>query len=246
MRLHHPEYFTVIVPLARLTYDTFNADWSTVLSKPVLVIAVIAFILWQDKRGDRVGGRIVALCIGSAASYIVQFKGWAYHLLPLEGYTVLFSLWLCANARADRSAFKSCAIVAVAVAAIAQVVLRGPYDSEPSRILKPLAQNGPANPRTLMLSSRVMMAFPLVNDLGGTWASRYPHQWFLTGAIRKLGSDPCIRRPADCDEYRAAVQYALETNVEDILKNKPQLVYVDRMRTKAYFGGVPFDYVDFL
>jgi hypothetical protein len=246
--LRHPDYFEVIVPLARLTYDTFNADWQTVLSKQVLLILVLAVIVWNRKREDLLGWRILAVCLGSLASYLVQFKGWAYHLLPLEGYVAIFCLWLWARAApasADRP-LQSVLFAGLAFASVAHAAVKGPYVNAFATSLQPLAVNAPEHPRVLVLSSRVVAAFPLVNNLNGTWASRYPHQWFLTGAVRALGSAKCVGHPDECAGFRQAAQYALETNVEDFLRNKPQLVYVDRMREKTYFGKTRFDYIDFL
>ena len=246
VKLVHPEYFDVIVPLARLTYDTFNAAWSFVFLKPALFVLVLSVIFWKDMASDRIGWRILAICLGSLASYAIQSKGWIYHLLPVEAYLVVFCMWIAVSPTVPLRGIRSAAMAVLVIASIAPATLRGPYDSGPARALKPLASNGPANPRTLVLSSRVMVAFPLVNDLNGSWTSRYPHQWFLTGAIRKLGERPCIENPGECEDYRRAVQYALETNVEDFLKNAPQLVYVDSMKDKIYFGGVSFDYLEFL
>ena len=96
----------------------------------------------------------------------------------------------------------------------------------------------------MALTAHVFITYPLANIAGATPTSRYSHLWLLPGAISSLANPSAI----DPDR-RTAIEKVLgsarATTTEDFLKGDPQVVFVDVREEKPYFGGVPFDYLDF-
>ena len=101
-----PDFLTEAVPLVRLAYGGYQADWSVVLAMPVFVtVAAAAACAWRFGRlpPGPARHRAEALGIGLVAfllAYLVQKKGMAYHLVPAAGLCVLL-MTMAARGRAS-------------------------------------------------------------------------------------------------------------------------------------------------
>jgi hypothetical protein len=92
--------------------------------------------------------------------------------------------------------------------------------------------------RTIFIASTdVRHPFPLVEEKGLIWASRYPAQWFAPFIARTLGKDGA---PGG-----SISREALEATVSDLLTFAPDIVFIDENPDQPYFSGPPLDYLEF-
>jgi hypothetical protein len=155
----------------------------------------------------------------------LQNKGWAYHRLPADAaFTFLFAYWLIviiASSPAHQTKAASFAIAGTAVALgfLGATILEkqktdiehvAHYDDSAERWLTRLIQRHGA--RSIMAFSQMLSPpFPVVNDTGIRWTSRFGSMWALKAeesAPRRKG--PSIRQQV----------------IDDFVASRPDLVLV--------------------
>jgi hypothetical protein len=247
-----PEYFTKIVPIALEVYNqAFNAPFFRVVFRTELILIILltgtgGLIL---REGNPLPSAMTALLIAGSAAYImyvVQMKGWSYQSYPALAFLsisagVLVAEWSRqTGTRATRLAiiFIS-SIVLLTLPILSLVDYR--YKSIRTQTWKKIvAENQPVTD-FLILSSTLSAGFPLATVEGLTWASRFPTLWMLPGIIQKRAAAAGKPLP----KIDAIERYHTDAVVEDLIKFKPQLVFVDVRPEKPQYGGIPFDFVDY-
>jgi hypothetical protein len=86
-------------------------------------------------------------------------------------------------------------------------------------------------------STAVQHPFPLVEEKGLAWASRYPAQWFAPHIAKTLGADGA---PGD-----HLSRGALEATISDLVRFVPDILFVDVGPSRSHFSGPPLDYLAF-
>lgn len=245
----HPAYLVSIVPVARDVYAAYGASAEQVLLKPELfglVLGIVAARRVVRAFSDPVTQLFASASVGAAAAYLLQFKGWNYHILPLSSFVLLSVAWLCVRRwhviRRDMIIVSSFTLIALIT--LGQQIARGPYRSATTEAFKPFVKNN--NEKILVLSTNVWAAFPFVNEVSGSWASRFPAQWFIPGAYNRAQSLNCAENSDDCVRMVEIMDYARNAIIEDLNKFKPDLVIVDERDNKSYFKSPNFDYIKFI
>lgn len=236
-----PAFLENAVPLALALYGgTDTPCWQILLQSRVLLdgVAVVLLLAALSRRtlaGDQPILR--ALLIGLAAfalaatiSYIMQGKNWFYHQLPASTATVLaLLLWaaamLHARPRLTLLLAASAALVAVTLAEFAC----SDYDRVQSRVeaavepdlstevkLERLVKRERAK-TYIAFSEWIALGFPVVNDTGVTWASRFDSMWALKGELWRAQQDGAA--PAEWPIRRWITR--------DFVANCPDLAVVD-------------------
>ena len=246
-----PEYHQRILPLARAVYGGFERPVLEILAGAgprlalYLLMAILAVPLAAGS--NRRAGDLTALLSGGAlggyAAYLLQSKGWAYHVLPaLILSAAAFAMGLAARLQGNPFSGRPSrltSILAGSFAGLAAAVLaldivqahRGDADRRAFRApliqtLREYAQGGPA----LFISLDVDETFPAVNYAGATYPYRWHHLLPLPGLYRDFipqPGGPRFRRP---EEMSAAERAFFESFVEDALAHPPRIVLVDRRR----------------
>jgi putative flippase GtrA len=246
--LGFPDYFAVIIPLGQATYGAYGAGLLPSLLSPILLVAPIALLLAISSSptgADRlVTIRFAAVAAAFALAYAVQAKGWPYQLIPLAAFLVMTLAWSVATSSKGRAVALSPVSLALA-SIVALTVVGGPYQNLAAAAFRPVVERHGEGVPVLVLSSNVSAAFPMVNETRAVWTSRYPAQWIVPGAVQRLREEKCAE-PEACSDIREALAFARSTAVEDFLQGEPTIVFVDQRQDKSYFGGVPFDYLDWL
>ena len=224
--IFHRPYLTDIVPLGQFVYGAYGAPIKPQLSALSLVIVVVAIIpvILRDK--ERIPTAVATL--GALASYYIQGRNWSYHFVPAVGLGLFLAVW---SAKQNRGMALLAASLALAQAA------RGPHQRKsPSPILAGATS-------VAFFSSHVWAAYPTALDCGVRNATRYPALWVLPGAWNVL-HDP---DGTEADRQRAKRILAREREIirGDLLRDKPQLLYLDVRERKPYFTR-PFDYRSFI
>jgi hypothetical protein len=100
-----------------------------------------------------------------------------------------------------------------------------------------IAAEAPQAKTIFIASTDVRHPFPLVEEKGLIWASRYPAQWFAPFIARTLGQDGAPGGIISRD--------ALEATVGDLIAFAPDILFIDENPNPRYFSGRRLDYLDF-
>lgn len=236
--LAFPDYLGAVVPMARLTYFAYGLPPVVVLSQPTLLVAIPLIVI-----GLRTGGATASLAgalAGAVVCYLIQFKGWPYHQIPIGGLALIMVAVLFTDRESAHPRRPATTIIAaLAVFTVLTPAMHGSYRVNP--IQHRLAPYLAGARSALILGENVWLAFPLVENLHIYHASRYCAAWPLPGAT-------IIARRLSDSRAEAARRVLRETRsnmVGDFIRARPDMLVVDARAYKPYFRG-SFDYVAFL
>jgi uncharacterized membrane protein len=100
-----------------------------------------------------------------------------------------------------------------------------------------IAAEAPSARTVFIASADVADSFPLVNETGLVWASRFPAQWLSPYVATKLDD----RGGPDDDIAR----FALDATVGDLVGFEPDIVIIDEAPERPRYKTAPLDYVAF-
>jgi hypothetical protein len=188
------------------------------------------------------GRLLIAAGAGFLAAFALQ-AGYRYQLIP-----ALYVLTLAAGLRLTEaaagapapgrhgllSAALSAAGVIVVITGVATAQM-APYRGTVFEAA--IAREAPAARSVFIASTNVFHPFPLVEEKGLLWASRFPAQWLAPYAAATLGPDG---GPSD-----AIGRFALSAAVDDLVAFKPDIVFIDEGAEQSYFRDKPIDWLGF-
>ncbi len=265
-----PEYLTTIVPLARATYGAYGDDvswWMLIRDGQVVVLLVGGLIALATSRfATGPNGSLIqvlgAATLGSVLSYLLQAKGWAYHLVPAKVFGVLTIVAIGATVAPafvgyrrqspSRRAALAAAVLIIVLSAFRAgpgVLSRSfeviqarwnPYPPAIQTLADTVARVADDQP-VLVLSTNVWPAFPVVNLAGAQWPYHFNCLWpipaFYAGPF-----GPAYRPPAEQPPLERMV---FETVVGDFIRIPPRLLVVDRNPSMPSMAGRQFDFVEY-
>ena len=243
--LVHPAYLTDIVPMAMLVYDAYGKPWDEILLRvdsALLPVALLAVMLWRQDRMTRELRVFLTLAVAGVAVYFLQGKGFSYHALPLVAFAAMACLLILLRRAAGRTVLLLSAFT-LALTAI-DGLKQGFYTNYviPATLRAVIGQ-GNIDGMTA-LSSHVYLGAPVAMALQTDWASHYPANWLVPGAINHLAQTDCTAKPATCERLRQIASRNRAANIADILRMKPDLLIVDR--NSGYFDQPGFDWLAFM
>jgi len=237
-----PAYLHRAVPMALALYGATDVSFLNLLSDSALLIAgeVVAIgLLWLRRRSLADYTLMLTLVVFAAASTVVCFvdgKDWFYHRIPATIGTVLaLALWIATEIVQRRWKIGLplvAAGLAVAVFCVTSIRLLKPEAMEAvepkqtavdklEQILK--AEHA----RTyIAFSEWIALGFPVVNETGVTWASRFDSMWALKGEVWRARFDPAADR-----EWPIARWVA-----HDFIAGCPDVAVVDTRETTKYIS----------
>lgn len=240
-----PAYLRRAVPLALALYGGTDVSFMDMLNATALILAgqAIAVVLWW-LRGRRLPERnlMLTLVVFAATSTVICFvdgKDWYYHRLPASIVTVLaLVLWAASELVHRHLTFRRLALpltfAGVAVAVFGYVSIQHlepeveqavePQDTTVAR-LEQLVRTQHA--RTyIAFSEWIALGFPVVNNTGVTWASRFDSMWALKGELWRAHFDPSATRQWPVARWV----------VHDFITGCPDLAVVDTREPTNYIG----------
>ena len=215
---HCPQYLRSAVPMAMALYGATDVSFGALFlaSAPLLAAEALAAALWLSgrraaARDPSARGEWCLLATGlvfAPVSSLICFldgKDWFYHRIPATVVTVLvLILWAASTLRRDPAALRAegrrLAAVGLAVLlfAVSAVVRLGP---EVRQAVEPKATTV-ARLETLIrlhhahsymaFSEWIALGFPVVNNTGVVWASRFDSMWALKGELWRAHIDPAV------------------------------------------------------
>jgi len=242
-----PNYVRRAVPMALALYGATDVPLSDLMSEMarVLVAQAIAWTLVLRSRGRRLPENtlVLVLLLTAAACTVVcviDGKNWFYHRLPATVATVLALLVWAGSLLLNRTRWPRVWLpLLLAGAAVCMFVLASVQRLEPAvemavvperntvQRLEELIHREKAH-RYIAFSEWIALGFPVVNNTGVIWTSRFDSMWALKGELWRVRFDPLAAKEWPIRQWVA----------QDFIAGCPDLAVVDRR------GSV--DYVDIL
>jgi hypothetical protein len=203
-----PAYLRRAVPLALALYGATDVPLRHLVmdSLRLMLGQAVALLLWWNSRRRMPEANLmltlVVFAITSTAICFMDGKDWFYHRLPATIATVLALLCWAASALVHRRPAARGALLPVAAGAVAFVVfLVAAFQRlEPQVALAVEPEQGTVvklerlirqqKARTyIAFSEWIALGFPVVNNTGVAWASRFDSMWALKGELWRARFD---------------------------------------------------------
>jgi len=224
-----PEFFTVVLPIARDVYVPVGRSLSFMIeTKGVacwLGVMLVILLLQYDCR-SRAVIVLVAGSIGFAAAFFLQRKGWPYHSYPMIALAFFAAIVAVVSFRFDTR--RPAGVSAVSALAVLFVVGMVWFtETFTGRILQPYIARYGDRPVILAISSEPGIGHPVVRALRGTWVSRESNLWITehTDYMKRYG----MVQPGQAETLARHVARERAWLIEDIKRQPPTIVLVDNM-----------------
>ena len=243
----HPAFFSDILTVAQKIYGAMGYDAGAILIRGEMfgVLIFATLFMLRGRAEDSISWRFAAAVAATTVSYLVQFKGWNYQLIPLLAFMLMGGIWLghAKHVFKGNSLVPKAVVVALVLITVGAQLAAGPYRPRTLDTLGPFVKQ--KGETMVVYSTNLSMAFPFVNAVEGTWASRYPAQWIVPGAVIETRSARCPEDREYCAPFEEILEDARNANTGDFLRYQPRLVVFDVREDKSYFHGVEFDFLAF-
>jgi hypothetical protein len=214
-----------------LAIIALNTRWPVIA---LLVSVLLRLRLKATKTDTTLIDLLMAVSTGFLIAYLIQMKGFTYHIMPA---IMAAGLALAAGAAQLWQTEKKFTLPIAAAIGVAGLVLSDvpqTYFNPYKTMSEALAKDAPHARSVFIASTRLDDAFPFVQKHNLQWASRLPTQW-LTPYVATHGNnmkDPIVAK-------------ALDWAVSDLGQMKPDVVMVDVSKEQAYIPQGSFDYIKF-
>jgi hypothetical protein len=256
-----PDYLGVVAPLVWSYYLDFGGLTTPEmlllprLARILMVLLPACYMAVRVVRHSRdvLPAMLGLAAMGALASALTQHKGWSYHIVPIELFTlglvmVLATRWLDAQGvvRTRRGAARVAGTCAALFALYVMSSGEAPWKeldyatSDPAR-LTALLEDAAEGERVLILSPAIYPIFPAVNYAHVQMTSRQMDMWLLAGAYPACLPDGRLYR--EVWEMRRPEFFVYRTVAEDFARTPPAAVVVDSITGVDDCGGRRFDYV---
>jgi uncharacterized membrane protein len=240
-----PAYLSRAVPMALALYGATDASFLSLLSDTAVLLAgeVVAIgLLWLPRRRLADRALMLTLVVFAATSTVVCFvdgKNWYYHRLPAIVTTVLaLVLWIATELTQRRGRIGWGRIgwplvaggIAVAMFCVSSVER---FEPEAVKTVEPTQTAVERLERILRtehartyiaFSEWIALGFPVVNETGVIWASRFDSMWALKGEAWRARFDPTAEREWPIAQWVA----------HDFIAGCPDIAVVDTRETTQY------------
>ncbi|MGD0102777.1 MAG: hypothetical protein ABSC06_01915 [Rhodopila sp.] len=237
-----PAYLRRAVPMALALYGATDAPFLSLLADSALLLwgqAVAIRLLWLRRNTLTHFNLMLTLVVFALTSTLICFvdgKNWYYHRLPAIVITVLaLLLWTATELVQRRGRIRwplvaaGFAITLFCVSSIQQLRPEAVEAVEPTQTtVERLEQIIRAeHARTyIAFSEWIALGFPVVNETGVTWASRFDSMWALKGEGWRAQFDPAADK-----EWPVARWVA-----HDFIAGCPDIAVVDTRETTKYIS----------
>jgi hypothetical protein len=256
-----PDFFGVVVPLVWDFYLDRGLSVGELLLVPRMatILCLLVPLLWWSFRRSALPAPVLPRILGLAAiggvmSVIVQHKGWTYHILPVQLFTLglagtLLADWLDrqALARTAAGAYRMAGILTAGVAFFFIATGEAPwreidYDKTQVAGLTDMLNEAAAGERVLVFSPGIYPIYPALNYAGVRATLRTMNMWMLQGAYQTC--TPGAPRYRETWEMGRPEFFVYRTVAEDFARAPPAAVVVDRQPGIPWCGS-EFDFIEY-
>ena len=222
------DYLWQSVPLANEIYWSFNRAlhwlWEPLLFRLMFIVPITAFAIYQR---DAAAVLLTAACCGFIFSFIIQQKGYHYHLLPISVMTLVILAHLAV--RSGRLVSVTAAVATAAMFAVLVEPVAGWWNvnkpggrraAEIERIATSINAHAP-NGKFLIVAVHPYPTFPTAIYTPAHHVSRTNSQWFMP-AVVQIRSGLTERRDSASIE-----RHAREFILHDLAR-EPDIVLIDK------------------
>jgi hypothetical protein len=237
-----PAYLRRAVPMALALYGATDSPFLTLLADSALVLCgqiVGIGLLWLRRRTLADYNLMLTLVVVAATSTVICFvdgKNWYYHRLPATVITVLaLLLWSATELVQRRWRIRWPLIVAAVAVSLFGVSSIQQLEAEAVEAVQPRQTTvdrleqiiRSEHARTyIAFSEWIALGFPVVNETGVTWASRFDSMWALKGEVWRASFDPAADK-----EWPIARWVA-----HDFIAGCPDIAVVDTRESTKYIS----------
>jgi hypothetical protein len=251
-----PNYLHRAVPLALALYGATDVPFLQLLGDSLRLLfgeAVAVLLWWWSRRWLPERNLMLTLVVFALASTVVCFvdgKDWFYHRLPATIATILaLLLWIgstLAHRRSmplgkQRSFLLAAAVVVVVALAVAsyqrlqpEVEMAVQPDHSTVARLEQIVREQHAR-RYIAFSEWIALGFPVVNNTGVVWTSRFDSMWALKGELWRVKFDPSAEQKFPVRHWVA----------RDFIAGCPDLAVVDLREGVNYIAVLSASDPDF-
>jgi hypothetical protein len=237
-----PAYLRRAVPMALALYGATDTPFLALVGDSAMLLCgqVVAIgLLWLRRRTLPNYQLMLTLVVFAATSTVICFvdgKNWYYHRLPATVITVLALLLWSATELVQRrwrirwpQLVAGLAVTVFCVSSIQRLEPEAIEAVEPKQTtvdrLEQIIRTEHA--RTyIAFSEWIALGFPVVNETGVTWASRFDSMWALKGEVWRARFDPTADK-----EWPIARWVA-----HDFIAGCPDIAVVDTRETTRYIS----------
>lgn len=210
-----------------------------------IALVVLAVFLWRRTEGPLadITALLAAISAGFILSYLVQYKGFSYQILPARVFASLACMAAVSAivARLPLAAWPSTtrflAGSSLLLAAFDFTYQPQTYPNRGKGFDESIAQYRQDARSIFIASTRLSQGFPYILNRGFIWASRLPAQWLAPYVAAKWQEGPL---PKD-----DIIARALDWTVTDLIAFHPDIVFVEESNEQFYIPGGHFDYLKF-
>jgi hypothetical protein len=243
-----PAYLRRAVPMAMALYGATDVSFRALLltSAPLLAAEGLAIYLWwRDRRTLPHAALMMTGMVFAAISSVVFFidgKDWFYHRLPATVATLLvLILWAASTLRnrpddgqRRRTPWRGLVVAGLVVATFCAGAASR-LEPEVQQAVEPQATTVARlealirlhHARTyIAFSEWIALGFPVVNNTGVIWASRFDSMWALKGELWRAHIDPVAAQAWPIAHWVA----------HDFIAGCPDIAVVDTREGLNYIG----------
>ncbi len=242
-----PAYLRRAVPLALALYGASDVPLRHLVADSLRLMfgEAVALLLWWHRRHRLPDGNLlltlVVFAITSTAICFMDGKDWFYHRLPATIATVLALLcWAASALTQRRAAGRGAFLPVVAGAAAVLVFLVAAFQRLEPQVALAVEpeQNTVAQLERLIrkqhartyiaFSEWIALGFPVVNNTGVAWASRFDSMWALKGELWRARFDAAAAKEWPVRRWVA----------HDFIVGCPDIAVVDTREGVVNYVGV--------
>jgi hypothetical protein len=208
-----PAYLRRAVPLALALYGATDVPFLDLLQKSAVILAgegvaaVLLWLRWRHLPERRLLLCLIAFAVTSSVICLVDGKDWFYHRLPANVAVVLALLLWAASSIAHRRHGTWSARFLLAMGGLAMLIFAiGTFQRVEPELAEAVQPGTTVEARLeqllrrehartyVALSEWLALGFPVVNNTGVIWASRFDSMWALKGELWRAHFDPAVTR----------------------------------------------------
>jgi hypothetical protein len=172
------------------------------------------------------------------AVYVMQMKGWNYHLYPTTAMLMMLAGVLLTDSPAVSRPTRTIAFAFTVALVSKAAVLSDTNGSLMDRLLPAVRAHAPRSIH--VFSANVSSGFPMTVYADVRWASRFPTFWLIPGIEqRRRATSP----DADMDRLAEIERFATEAVIADLSDGRPELIFVDVRPWKPWQSAIDLDFI---
>ncbi|MDH5798481.1 MAG: hypothetical protein OEZ19_07935 [Paracoccaceae bacterium] len=239
----HPEYFSDTIPLGALVYGSYGfsdrAVLAPIFSMPAKFVFISLLLALLSRNRPPSLGLFVVLTVAGLGTYLSQWKGYPYQLIPFYSVSILGLGWLVV-AVPGWSPSRIAAVTTLFMICAVKLLL-GPYHNAGTVLLGDRVRGQSS---VTALTTDLFVGPAVAFYAGAEWSSRYPALWLVPGVVNNIDGTDCAVEVERCETLGHIAERTRRDFVSDLKTFKPEAIIVDNQ--PMYIIDKNFDWWTFM